>query len=52
MTTRSFLKPKERRKCLIYPQDSWKTYFDVYITFMLLFTCFVTPYRLAFHMTG
>jgi len=50
MTTKNFLKPKEKHKCVIYPDDRWKGYWDMYIIFMLLFTCAVTPYRLAFYI--
>lgn len=50
MTTKNFLKPKKKNKCIIYPEHAWKGYWDLYIIFMLLFTCAVTPFRLAFYI--
>lgn len=33
---------------MIYPEDSWKQQWDIFISLILIFTCAVTPYRLAF----
>ena len=37
-----------RKTCMIYPEDSWKHNWDTLMTLVLLFSCFVTPWRLAF----
>jgi hypothetical protein len=34
-------------KYLIYPEDSFKSGWDLYIAAILIFTCLVTPYRIA-----
>ena len=33
---------------MLYPEDKMKTHWDLFITLVLLFSCCVTPYRLAF----
>jgi hypothetical protein len=33
---------------MLYPDDKFKTHWDMYITLVLLLTCFLTPYRQAF----
>ena len=33
---------------MIYPEDTWKTYWDLFVALVLIFTCCVTPFRLAF----
>ena len=38
----------DRKKGIIYPEDKTKVYWDVWITIVLLFTCFLLPARLAF----
>ena len=40
---------KDRKSCLIYPEDRWKQNWDSFATVLLLFTCIVTPWRLAFY---
>lgn len=39
---------KVRKKCLLYPEDTIKVYWDLFITAVLLITCMTTPFRLAF----
>jgi hypothetical protein len=34
-------------KMLIYPEDGFKRFWDISIAFVLIFSCFVTPYRVA-----
>ena len=42
-------KVKSRQyKCLIDPNSTWKSRFDLYIMFVMLFTALVIPWRLAF----
>ena len=43
MTTR-----KVRRPWLFYPEDESKARWDIFLTFVLLLSCFITPYRIAF----
>lgn len=38
----------DRRPCLIYPEDTWKEQWDLFVSLVLIFTCAVTPFRLAF----
>ena len=38
----------DKVKFIIYPQDSLKEYWDLYITIILLITCMLTPYNIAF----
>lgn len=33
---------------MIYPEDNWKEKWDLFVSLVLIFTCAVTPYRLAF----
>lgn len=32
---------------MIYPEAEWKGHWDTFITLLLIFTCIVTPYRIA-----
>ena len=38
----------DRRPCLVYPEDTWKEQWDLFVSLVLIFTCAVTPFRLAF----
>ena len=38
----------DKVKFIIYPQDSLKEYWDLYITIILFVTCILTPYNIAF----
>jgi hypothetical protein len=33
--------------CLIYPEDHFKKYWDIFVAIVLVFSCLVTPYRVA-----
>ena len=33
---------------MFYPEDQFKTYWDLFITFILLISCLITPWRIAF----
>ena len=33
---------------IIYPEDTFKSRWDLFLTFVLLGTCIITPYRIAF----
>lgn len=37
-----------RKPWLIYPEDTFKVYWDLFITIVLLATCLLTPLRIAF----
>ena len=37
-----------RKACMIYPEDPPKQNWDILMAGLLLFTCMVTPYRIAF----
>ncbi len=34
-------------RCIIYPENELKAHWDIFITLVLIFTCVVTPYRIA-----
>ena len=38
----------QKKSTVIYPQDIWKTYFDLFIAILIIYFCFSTPYRLSF----
>lgn len=33
---------------MIYPEDTWKDQWDLVVSAVLIFTCAITPFRLAF----
>lgn len=37
-----------KKKWLFYPEDYWKVNWDLFITCILLVSCMVTPWRIAF----
>lgn len=39
---------KNVKVCLIYPENKYKGYWDLFMTFILLITCMETPYIIAF----
>jgi hypothetical protein len=39
---------RNRMNCLIYPEDKKKGYWDLWMTIILLLTCFSTPLTIAF----
>ena len=39
---------KNEKACLIYPENKYKGIWDLFMTFVLLFTCILTPYTIAF----
>ena len=41
-------KRKNRKQFMLYPEDNFKSYWDFLITNVLIFTCIVTPARIAF----
>lgn len=40
---------ENRQKCMVYPEDKFKEYWDGINSLVLILTCFVTPIRLAFY---
>lgn len=38
---------KNMKSCMIYPEDPFKSQWDLFIALVLIFTCLVTPYRIA-----
>jgi hypothetical protein len=38
----------DKKSCILYPEDQSKTYWDIFITLILLITCLLTPWRIAF----
>ena len=42
------MKRHDRKKGIIYPEDKFISYWDIWITFVLLFTCIILPARIAF----
>lgn len=41
-------KDKKRKSFLFYPEDKFKLYWGSIMTIVLLFTCVMTPYFMAF----
>lgn len=39
----------DKKSCIIYPEDTWKEHWDLLVSLILIFTCCVTPYLLAFY---
>ena len=39
---------QNKKKCMIYPNNALKANWDMIVTLILIFTCMVTPYRIAF----
>jgi hypothetical protein len=39
---------KNKRNCLLYPEDDFRTNWDLFITLVLIFTCIETPVRITF----
>lgn len=37
-----------RNPCMVYPEDKMKPPWDLFLAFVLLFSCLVSPYRIAF----
>lgn len=37
-----------KKKFLLYPEDQPKVYWDLFITSILLISCLITPFRIAF----
>ena len=37
-----------RKKCMLYPEDKFLDNWNIFITFILLFTSIFTPLRIAF----
>ena len=37
-----------KKFCIIYPENTKKGYWDLFITLILLISCFSTPYIIAF----
>ena len=40
---------QQRKACLCYPEDKLKRAWDLLVGFLLLYTCLMVPYRLAFN---
>lgn len=41
---------EKKDKCLLYPENEYKAAWDYVVTALLVFTCVVTPYRIAFEL--
>ena len=41
-------KPSKRRRCMIYPDNPRLQTWDIFMIFILVLACLITPYRLAF----
>ena len=41
----------DKKQCILYPEDTQKTYWDIFITLILLISCIITPWRIAFGET-
>lgn len=40
--------PEVNKKCLLLPDDPFKTRWEIFISLILIFTAISTPYRIAF----
>ena len=38
---------QDKKRCMIYPEQSIKMYWDLFIGAVLIFSCITTPYRIA-----
>jgi len=38
----------KRKSCMLYPEDTFKSNWDLIISVVLIFTCLVFPFRIAF----
>lgn len=38
-----------RRRCMFYPEDTLKGYWDLVISLILIITCSITPFAIAFY---
>jgi hypothetical protein len=38
---------KNKKCCMFYPEDPFKTQWDLFITLVLIFTCIESPYRIS-----
>jgi len=36
-------------RCIIYPEHKYKGYWDLFMTLILVITCILTPYNIAFY---
>jgi len=36
------------KTCILYPQDTFKTFWDIFISIVLLISCFTAPFDIAF----
>ena len=41
------VKKQMEHRCIIYPENELKAHWDIFISLVLIFTCIVTPYRIA-----
>ena len=39
---------ENRKMFMFYPEDRFKIRWDIFISLILIFTCIITPYRIAF----
>ena len=39
---------KERKRCILYPDDTFYIYWDMFMSFILLISCLITPLNFAF----
>ena len=42
------IQSNKQKSCMIYPNNEVKSYWDGFVTIILLFSCITTPYRIAF----
>ena len=42
------IKRRNRKFGIFYPEDPLKNHWDIFITVVLIASCFITPYRIAF----
>ena len=40
---------QNQKKCIIYPEGQYKGYWDLFMTLILVITCILTPYNIAFY---
>lgn len=38
----------QRKSCIVYPNDPWFMYWDMWISLVLLISCLITPVNFAF----
>lgn len=42
-------KRSETRNCIIYPESQWKIGWDIFVSIILVYSCFIIPLQVCFN---